>query len=48
MEILNEVMINDKQKLIAAINRRIESLDPEDAESHIWYEKFLKLIEELL
>lgn len=40
--------MTDKQKLIAAIERRIEALDPEDAESHIWYQKFINLINEIL
>lgn len=40
--------MTDKQKLIAAIERRIESLDPEDVEGHIWYGKFIRLINEIL
>lgn len=33
------------KELNKAIHERIEALDEQDAESHIWYGKFLELID---
>lgn len=37
-----------KERLIQAILRRIDELEPGDAESHIWYNRFIDLINEVL
>jgi hypothetical protein len=37
-----------KERLIQAILRRIDELEPGDAESHIWFNRFIDLINDVL
>jgi hypothetical protein len=39
--------MNDLNKLKDAINKKLSALDDQEVEEHIWYGKFLTMIEEI-